>query len=87
MAATLISDHAHTNGHAKPGQTPRRDPSGVLNRLLTSNAQWAADVARVEPGFFEQCAKGQAPKVSLHVLSRRDGGGSGTRGRTRTQLA
>lgn len=64
MSATLISEHAHahTNGSAKP---VRHDPSGVLSRLLQSNAQWSSDVARVEPGFFEQCAKGQAPKVSL----------------------
>ncbi|TFK45318.1 carbonic anhydrase [Heliocybe sulcata] len=35
----------------------------VLSRLLSSNSQWAEDVARAEPGFFEACAKGQAPKV------------------------
>ncbi|EJD04756.1 carbonic anhydrase [Fomitiporia mediterranea MF3/22] len=34
-----------------------------LNRLLSSNAQWAADVSKHEPGFFTECAKGQAPKV------------------------
>ncbi|GJE98258.1 carbonic anhydrase [Phanerochaete sordida] len=60
MAATLAAQPIHLNGSAKP---VRRDPSGVLNRLLQNNAQWAADVARVEPGFFDQCAKGQAPKV------------------------
>lgn len=35
----------------------------VLSRLLASNAQWAQDVKRVEPDFFVNCAKGQAPKV------------------------
>ncbi|KAL5525107.1 hypothetical protein ACEPAF_8976 [Sanghuangporus sanghuang] len=34
-----------------------------LNRLLSSNAQWAADVSKYEPEFFTECAKGQAPKV------------------------
>ncbi|RDB21550.1 Carbonic anhydrase 2 [Hypsizygus marmoreus] len=32
-----------------------------LIRLLDANAQWAEDVERVEPGFFEQSALGQAP--------------------------
>ena len=69
MSATLAAEPAvsalsKTNG-VKPGQAPRRDPSGVLTRLMHNNAQWAADVARVEPAFFEQCAKGQAPKVRL----------------------
>lgn len=63
MAATLNLESTHVNGSAKPKHSARRDPSGVLTRLLQNNAQWAADVARVEPGFFEQCAKGQAPKV------------------------
>lgn len=66
MSAAVISPPAiaHANGSAKPGHSVRHDPSGVLNRLLTSNAQWASDVARVEPKFFEESAKGQAPKVS-----------------------
>ncbi|KAI5122652.1 hypothetical protein M0805_007914 [Coniferiporia weirii] len=38
-------------------------PFPELNRLLSSNAQWASDVDRYEPGFFEESAKGQAPKV------------------------
>lgn len=36
-----------------------------LNRLLSSNAQWAADVNTHEPEFFRQSAKGQAPKVGF----------------------
>lgn len=64
MSVTLAAAPVISNGAVKPGHSVRRDPSGVLNRLLSSNAQWATDVARVEPGFFEQCAKGQAPKVS-----------------------
>lgn len=44
---------------------PQQDPSGILTRLRTSNSQWSADVSRVEPGFFADCAKGQAPKVCL----------------------
>ncbi|KAI0698744.1 carbonic anhydrase [Earliella scabrosa] len=35
----------------------------VLARLLSNNAQWAEDVQKSEPGFFTECAKGQAPKV------------------------
>ncbi|KAI0350515.1 carbonic anhydrase [Trametes cingulata] len=35
----------------------------ILARLLSNNAQWAEDVEKVEPGFFAQSAKGQAPKV------------------------
>ena len=65
MVATLISEPAHANGFVKPGHSVLHDPSGVLNRMLHSNAQWASDVARVEPAFFEQCAKGQAPRVSF----------------------
>ena len=38
-----------------------QDP--ILARLLANNAQWAADVERAEPGFFAECAEGQAPKV------------------------
>jgi len=33
----------------------------VVNRLFAANAQWAADVAKHEPGFFKESAKGQAP--------------------------
>ncbi len=32
-------------------------------KLLATNAQWAADVERLEPGFFAECAKGQSPHV------------------------
>ncbi|KAF5380821.1 hypothetical protein D9615_004085 [Tricholomella constricta] len=32
-----------------------------LISLLSANSQWAEDVERVEPGFFEESAKGQAP--------------------------
>ncbi|KZT07646.1 carbonic anhydrase [Laetiporus sulphureus 93-53] len=35
----------------------------VLAHLLANNAQWAEDVEKVQPGFFERCAKGQSPKV------------------------
>ncbi|KAF8591743.1 carbonic anhydrase [Ramaria rubella] len=35
----------------------------ILSRLLSSNAQWARDVISVEPHFFQNTAKGQAPKV------------------------
>ena len=38
------------------------DPT--LNRLLQNNAQWAEDVAKAEPSFFQQSAQGQSPKVS-----------------------
>jgi len=31
--------------------------------FLTANAQWAQDVANAEPTFFEDSAKGQAPKI------------------------
>ncbi|KAF9053192.1 carbonic anhydrase [Panaeolus papilionaceus] len=32
-----------------------------LKRMLAANAQWAEDVARAEPSFFEDSAKGQSP--------------------------
>jgi carbonic anhydrase len=35
----------------------------ALSRVLSSNAQWAADVEKAEPGFFAQGAKGQSPKI------------------------
>jgi len=34
-----------------------------LSRILSSNAQWARDVANAEPQFFSESAKGQAPKI------------------------
>ncbi|CAA7271569.1 unnamed protein product [Cyclocybe aegerita] len=39
-------------------QTTQRNP---VKRMLTANAQWAEDVAKAEPGFFEQSVKGQSP--------------------------
>lgn len=39
---------------------PERD---AIQRLLAANAQWAQDVTRLEPNFFEQLAKGQSPHV------------------------
>jgi hypothetical protein len=40
---------------------PERD--AAIQRLLTANAQWAQDVTKLEPNFFEQSAKGQSPHV------------------------
>jgi len=37
--------------------------NAAIQRLLTANAQWAQDVTRLEPNFFEQSAKGQNPHV------------------------
>jgi len=34
-----------------------------LNRLLSSNAQWADDVEKAEPTFFKNTLKGQQPKI------------------------
>ncbi|KAJ4487750.1 carbonic anhydrase [Lentinula aciculospora] len=33
----------------------------AIAQLLTANAQWAKDVELLEPGFFQESAKGQAP--------------------------
>jgi carbonic anhydrase len=41
-----------------------------LSRLLSANAQWAKDVDQAEPGFFEQTAKGQSPKVRNPLLTK-----------------
>ena len=38
----------------------------ALSRLLSANAQWATDVNKAEPPFFENGTKGQSPKVSLN---------------------
>lgn len=38
-----------------------------LKRMLAANAQWAEDVARAEPSFFEDSAKGQSPHVSIFI--------------------
>ncbi|KAI0056984.1 carbonic anhydrase [Artomyces pyxidatus] len=35
----------------------------AIARLFTANAQWADAVTHAEPGFFEESAKGQSPKV------------------------
>jgi len=35
----------------------------TLAKIFSSNGQWAKAVNAAEPGFFEQSAKGQAPKV------------------------
>jgi len=40
---------------------PERD--AATQRLLAANAQWAQDVSKQEPHFFEQSAKGQSPHV------------------------
>lgn len=41
-----------------------------LISLLSANSQWADDVERVEPGFFEQSALGQAPHVSYCAIAK-----------------
>lgn len=41
----------------------QHQPNAVLSRLLAQNTQWAADVNVAEPSFFEESARGQAPKV------------------------
>jgi hypothetical protein len=35
----------------------------ALAKIFVSNAQWVKAVSAAEPGFFEQSAKGQSPKV------------------------
>ncbi|KAJ3538366.1 hypothetical protein NMY22_g5199 [Coprinellus aureogranulatus] len=32
-----------------------------IERMLAANQQWAEDVQKAEPSFFEECAKGQSP--------------------------
>jgi len=49
--------HHHHHHHV----LTRMDPT--LARIFLSNAQWAEAVNAAEPGFFEQSAEGQAPKV------------------------
>ncbi|KAI0347574.1 hypothetical protein BDW22DRAFT_1349572 [Trametopsis cervina] len=36
----------------------------LLARLLDNNTKWSSAVNVADPTFFEQSAKGQAPKVS-----------------------
>ncbi|KAG8970127.1 hypothetical protein FRC03_011145 [Tulasnella sp. 419] len=35
----------------------------LISRVQSANAQWAEDVKLAEPSFFEELAKGQAPKI------------------------
>jgi hypothetical protein len=35
----------------------------IVEKLFSTNAQWAKAVDATEPGFFLECAKGQAPQV------------------------
>lgn len=41
--------------------------SNSIQHLLTSNAQWAEDVLKTQPHFFEESAKGQSPHVCLFL--------------------
>jgi hypothetical protein len=41
--------------------------SDSLQHLLASNAQWAEDVLKTQPHFFEESAKGQSPHVCLFL--------------------
>lgn len=41
----------------------------ALAKLFVSNAQWVKAVNSAEPGFFEQSAKGQSPKVRTITTS------------------
>lgn len=34
-------------------------------RILSANGQWAEDVKKAEPEFFQQTTKGQSPHVSM----------------------
>ena len=38
--------------------------SDPIQRMLASNLQWAQDVLKDYPTFFEESAKGQKPHVS-----------------------
>ena len=49
---------------------PERD--AAIQRLLAANAQWAQDVSKQEPDFFEQSAKGQSPHVRCSILTHSD---------------
>lgn len=39
------------------------DKFPILQQLLAANSQWAKDVEKANPGFFEQSVKGQRPHV------------------------
>jgi hypothetical protein len=51
------------NQYLRTMSTTSRDHP-VLARLLSANEQWARDVEKAEPGFFQQMSKGQTPQVS-----------------------
>jgi len=56
-----------SNGSAAPEALPigpvKYDSFELLARLVEQNVKWAEDVKALEPDFFENSAKGQAPKV------------------------
>jgi hypothetical protein len=54
-----LSSHRHQQHH----QHNLTKMDAALAKIFVSNAQWVKAVDTAEPGFFEQSAKGQSPKV------------------------
>jgi hypothetical protein len=53
-----FSPHRHHHRHH-----PSTQMDAAFAKLFVSNSQWVGAVKTAEPGFFEQSAKGQSPKV------------------------
>lgn len=58
---TTTTRNCHTKRTMTTTTSAREHP--ILSQLLSSNEQWSIDVEKVQPGFFAQISKGQAPQV------------------------
>lgn len=63
---TTFIHRARSTRMSAAGSSPHAlTGANVIARLLSSNAQWARDVADSDSGFFDESAKGQQPKVCV----------------------
>lgn len=62
--SSLLYQSFHLSHHHRHHLTKM---DAALAKIFVSNAQWAKAVNSAEPGFFEQSAKGQSPKVRLRL--------------------
>lgn len=65
LSSLLHLSHRHQRHH----QHHSTKMDAALAKIFVSNAQWVKAVNSAEPGFFEQSAKGQSPKVRAITTS------------------
>jgi hypothetical protein len=69
LSSLLCQSFHLSHRHQRHHQHHLTKMDAALAKIFVSNAQWVKAVNSAEPGFFEQSAQGQSPKVRAIMTS------------------